>query len=898
MKVNFLGLDKSFVELSVKKLIEDFCDNDVLDLSNKLLLSPSSRFNRNLQSYLFKECKKNNIKLYFGDLITPGLLPKKLNFTNSKFANHLEEELALFSVLVEASEDKIESYLGKNLNQLQLYNFTREFRKFFQELSRSFIELSDVLEQKEIDLTENEVGRIKFFSDIRKTFYSKLEALDLLSSDKYLNDLINTNGVDQSLEIILFNCIDLTPRIKKLISLSATNAWHYIYANEKDSLGFSKTGEFLGGYWINQHLDINSEQIRIVDNANLQASLVASELLGKDDKFSVIYRDDTSARLLSKNLSKFDIKHTLAVSENLSESLIGSLLKVLSDYIGFKSFDNFLNLVKHPVIFKHLNLDRQTEVVEKLLNYQSKRFQDSYNLFLQKLPLDLVEFVKKVNDLTLSFSNCSDLKASANTFYEFIEDVFSSNIDNSYDGKINEKAFELVVYELLNIKNLSADFNQIEFDFSKFCNILLNALSYGSYFKKLESEEVKIVGSLEALLDDSKSVYFIDCVQGFFPEKVNNNWFLPDSVRKLLKLNDNQERFAREAYFCKAISISKANVFYYVPKFSLIEREEYFPSQIFYQLNQDKLISVVNKLYNGDILIDRNDLDEKEEDTLFEIEVPKVTQNVNEMSITSFKSYLRCPYRYYLWHVKKLDTPNNNFEELSPVNFGIILHDVLENFAKSDFKDAENSEDIFVFLKNNLTQYFKDNFGSNVVATLDLQKVVLEKRLKNFANFQAKQRADGYKILHSEYDLTSLDIFLDHEHGLTKLKGRIDRIDVNEKEGKLALYDYKTSNNAKKPSTTHMHRGEWVDLQLPLYNYMLRAKGEVKDIELGFINLSSENSDALLEKAKWSDEDLEEAVEVARKVAASVYSCKFWPPTENYIGDLVDFMFSSGVVVE
>jgi ATP-dependent helicase/nuclease subunit B len=54
-----------------------------------------------------------------------------------------------------------------------------------------------------------------------------------------------------------------------------------------------------------------------------------------------------------------------------------------------------------------------------------------------------------------------------------------------------------------------------------------------------------------------------------------------------------------------------------------------------------------------------------------------------------------------------------------------------------------------------------------------------------------------------------------------RIKGKIDRIDQNERDGSWMIIDYKTSEAGKTPDKTHKAARSsgrvWDDLQLPLY---------------------------------------------------------------------------------
>jgi len=78
---------------------------------------------------------------------------------------------------------------------------------------------------------------------------------------------------------------------------------------------------------------------------------------------------------------------------------------------------------------------------------------------------------------------------------------------------------------------------------------------------------------------------------------------------------------------------------------------------------------------------------------------------------------------------------------------------------------------------------------------------------------------------------------------------------------------------------------QWVDLQLPLYRHILLQRENYSKfegaIELGYILLSADSAGASHEFVAWSEEDFDEALEIAREIAGDVREERFWPPSDS-----------------
>jgi ATP-dependent helicase/nuclease subunit B len=123
------------------------------------------------------------------------------------------------------------------------------------------------------------------------------------------------------------------------------------------------------------------------------------------------------------------------------------------------------------------------------------------------------------------------------------------------------------------------------------------------------------------------------------------------------------------------------------------------------------------------------------------------------------------------------------------------------------------------------------------------------------------------------------------------LSGRIDRIDRNERTGRWAVFDYKTSASPRTPDEVHRGRSEdeWLDLQLPLYRHLLpflmgpdggALMGSVAPdrIDLGYILLprDPERVQAAIAAGQdgrgWTEQDFASADEAAAAVIRFVRS--------------------------
>ncbi len=265
------------------------------------------------------------------------------------------------------------------------------------------------------------------------------------------------------------------------------------------------------------------------------------------------------------------------------------------------------------------------------------------------------------------------------------------------------------------------------------------------------------------------------------------------------------------------------------------------------------------------------------------------------LSVTAFKSYIACPYRYFLGHELKLKSGDDRAVELDGLAFGNLLHDVLRLFGESDTRDSEDEGRVRRCLLELLGELANDRFGSRRRAAVNVQLKQMESRLEVFATWQTKWRREGWRIEHVERsiepdpngsDAPSFQV----EDVSVWLRGRLDRIDRNETTGAWVIFDYKSGDKGDAPEESHRKKKfEWIDLQLPLYRHLARNLALPAEPQLGYINLPKDLAGVGAAFATWSADDFADADAKAKQVALSIARREFWPPKKDSPGLFSDF---------
>jgi ATP-dependent helicase/nuclease subunit B len=385
--------------------------------------------------------------------------------------------------------------------------------------------------------------------------------------------------------------------------------------------------------------------------------------------------------------------------------------------------------------------------------------------------------------------------------------------------------------------------------------------------------------------------------EGSVPDAVVGHAFLPDRLRQGLGLTSNERRTARDTYLLQALLASRPAGAVRL----LLERvsgrhDVRKPSRLLFLCDEPTLTSRAKRLFSDAESAAAGHPPSLPDDWRLALPIPGVAPE--RLSVTAFKSYLACPFTFYLRHILAMEPDDDRAAELDPLAFGTLCHNALEAFGRSALKDSSAAEVISRFLQNEVWRAMRHDYGEALPAILHLQASAACKRLDFFALRQAQLRAEGWQIVETERSLQMT------ERGLT-VRGRADRIDRHEGTGAWRILDYKTwdrlgkndgvdrfASASKAALATAAARGfptftfadkprVWTDLQLPLYLLMAQAGAFVpagEPVACGYFVLGETEEETVCRTWDFSG-CRDEAAEAVRVVIDRVRAGLFWPPS-------------------
>ena len=398
--------------------------------------------------------------------------------------------------------------------------------------------------------------------------------------------------------------------------------------------------------------------------------------------------------------------------------------------------------------------------------------------------------------------------------------------------------------------------------------------------------DLELSGWLEAPWSEARRLVIAGCVEGCLPASTDGHPFLPDQKRSQLGVPDNAARRARDAYLlgCLVRARNPGEFHCSFSKFAP-DGSPGIPSSLLMRCPEGDLPGRVSSLFGKAREAAAPPVREHD----WKWKLPTSIEPLGKINVTDFANYLKCPFRFYLSKFLKLKSRDPEQREMDAMQFGSLVHSVLERYGK-DFPNLADREEIASAVLSSLEREIANRFGKDPSPAVRVQAEAARVRLLSFASVQAEQVAAGWKIVEAEYK-SSGDLVL----GGLPVSAMIDRIEVN--GDRVRVLDYKTQTARKSPEEVHLTalsraflpeaqtslRGKskaWVDLQLPLYRKIAEKIFPGKTIETAYFVLAADPEESGVIPFELTEDLLESAGSCAEATAASIAKGVFWPPRQ------------------
>lgn len=880
-----------------------------IDLAHLLVVVPTVQSGRRLREALALEAAKNDQGILPPEIITPdGLLThclSELDLANEETMlaawvttlTHIDP--AQFTTLFPVPPERTELWkTGMAQRLMQLRN----------ELGEEGLNFAQVAERTAESGQEPE--RWRQLARLEALYLDQIQLAHQIDPKEARRHAANNyNAPVTAKRIILTATPDPQPLIISALEQAAQQIPIEVWIYGLDPELFDPWGRPVTEKWIHRPLQLESWGCHFHTEPTHQQIAESVTTLTKPQAPEAILIGLTDAELnpiVANQFTQAKIPFYDPEGQALNLTDIGRLTELLCQLPTDASLPLIRSLLIHPDFFNWLETS----------NSLRDHLADLDRTITEHLPAELTALAQ--------FAHAPSLKTSLNkiqalqkrlqntnfatTLAAVLKDIYSHKKQTN-DPTQNEIASS--IREILKNNQKAAElFKKLPSSYHQ--NALKHRISLAKTHDIRPRDAHDLLGWLELLWNDSPHLVLAGMNEGKVPESIFGDAFLPESLRQTLGLRTNEQRFARDAYLLEALCRRRANtdarIDILIPQSSQ-DTTPLKPSRLLFQCDRDTLLKRTKTLFAKPHHTPKI----QTHSPAWKLNPPTGLPLPERISVSAFKNYLECPFRFFLRHILKMRTVDTTSRELTPATFGNLMHDILAELKGREITNKTNAAELEKELHSIADHKLLKQHGHQLSFALRLQRESIHARITAFCTHQFEfiQSNGSIQIIETEspfaYELNGFQI-----------RGVIDRTDQRDQH--TELIDYKTADSPKTPEQAHLklvskkeppahlppqaffeHEGKtyrWTDLQLPLYLLAQKIDAQQERPKVAYFNLAkTENKSGLSYWDDFTPSHIDSAHACAQGVIENIKSGIFWPPNPDVVPDFDDFaqLFPDGI---
>ena len=843
-------------------------DAGSLDLSRTLVVTPGARAGRVLVTLLAQAARDRHLVFTPPQTSTAGRLAETLA-PPPRAAGEVHRTLAWRIVLAGASDDVLGQLLPASADgSVEPEQWAAEIALAADELARGGLRCGDVADAALPPLEPPE--RWSALAGLQRRYEGILGEAGLVDGALHALDATSVGeGLDA---IVLLMCTDLTNSARRLLRRAACPV-HVLCALDA---GLHPDGVVDEMHWRDADIEVDPQQVFVTGGPGEQATLAvrAAEDMGTS---TIGTADEALAGDLRRAAAADGVSVHVASGVAISVSGPTAMLRDLALLLRERSFATLSRVLRSPAVVAGLRTQHPEfgKLPRALDDYLDSAIPTRAFGPLPKgsarVALARKLVLKARRRLMAAIGPLRGKPRPLRTWADHLRQALLLLLEPAQDslGETSTAALEAIAEQLRVLTNLPPVLDAQDVPAHDAIALVLDQLATASMATEPGSEQLDLLGWLELPLDPSPAMVIMGMHDNALPGARSPGPLLSEGLRRALQLPGQDRTLARDAASLAALLSNNRDV-RFVLGTSNAAGDPLLPSTLLLRGSGDGPARVLARVRDA---FETPPAAEASPRCSFRVGVMTPAPPIERMAVTSFKTYLQSPYIFFLRHALRLHEvdPPGPLSRLEANTFGTLIHEALRRFSsQEEHRDVIDEQAIRQLMHASLWETAERLVGSSRSAIMMAQIDAAERRLTRMASLEAERRNMGWRTIATEWQPAAPTPL--RETGIA-LTGSIDRIDWNERDGSLALLDYKTAEQGNKPNSTHRRRdGSWTDLQLPLYELLAMPISTEHGIErppsLGYIALTRGEAQYL--DAGWSDEDRASAVECAVGIANEV----------------------------
>lgn len=868
----FLGWERPFLPLACEAWIAHV-ERERLDPARCVLVLAGRRAVRRLEEQLALKAPAHWSP---PRIVSEGELANVLRRERAALASEWQRALAWREALNAASAEE-RAALWSGAGGSDVAGLARVCARAFDELAREGLDGAQVAAASAPGARE----RWTAFAALEARYVAALAARGCIDPAALARDSVHAELRDD-LDVQLFGLAD-PPRALRQVVSRLERVTSFVFAPASEAQGFDEFGGLRADAWAERALDFSSEAWLVVDGPDDQARAALEvfarlEPRPRPEQVAIGVPDEDVLPFLERRLLEAGCEPRWAGGRELSGSRAAQLVLAALEWLAHGSPEAFARLLAHPD-FEALCGGEGGKLGAALDRFVAahvpSRIDGEWAEPARSATRAALELLENARRRALELFQPIDVGGVATSARW--ADALANWLRTAYGAADlaareprtwrHARSLEALANVLDEVREADAGGAGLELDVASLREL---------FVARLEALEippppgdgrplVELIGWLELVVDDAPQLVITGVQEGSLPTSSNAAGLLSETLRRELGLGHEQRRVARDVWALCALLASRERVTLITGRRNAA-RDPLRPSRLVFRCREDQLVERVRRVWPEH---EAQSVPPPGQPTRYRppFEARKAPTTLR---VTDFGAYLASPYAFYVQRVLGLTSAAARVLELDPLAFGSLAHEVLETLGRPELRSCSDEARLRAELTGRLDELARLRFGRAPLPAVALQVEKLRGRLERFARWQAREVAQGWRIVHLEWDAPPFEL-----DGVS-IRGRIDRIERHAASGAWRIVDYKTSDEAQDPLKAHWSatRG-WKDLQLPLYRELTRTLCEGGEVELGYVALSRAPTDELYAAFAPKPEVLDTALDAARDVIARMRNGEF-----------------------
>ena len=910
----FLGWDRPILHSAVDWLAEHYPpQGGRWQLNSVRILLPSGYATRKMRELLAGKAEQERWLLEPPQLMTVGHFQEKLYVVKRPIASRATQIHTWLRALQDTPADELSSVFpdwDPKAAFLERLEYAQILYRLYDEISEDLIDFAEVAKKVEQPDQRRQWLVLQKVHDHYLKTLDRMELWDRQAARQFALKH-REKEIRSDHDLVVIGAVDLSKSHQDFLQAVKGRVQILIAAPDSWQDAFEFLGTLKAGVWNELKITVDSSILRVASGPKEAAEEVCRVLAQMPEATST---QDVTLGVpdlemidpIHDRLDRLGIRTCSALGSPLKASDPFQLLQKVAAYLQQRSWESFAALVRHASVFDYLTVQRGVpkNFLQSLDDYYQRTLVSRVDLkewprgddpHCSKLASVAIQTVREVDRWLdgLRFERlpiarwAERLRAMWEELDERPESSYdskdSAGSEDSDDFEETERLMEC--YRAL--ANLCSELGSVPQPLQESVTLRdivqwLKEEAAGKLIKQPpDPTALEMLGWLDLAWDDADALILTGFHDGVVPHAIASDGFLTENLRKALQLQNDDRRYARDAYYLQILLHARKHLtILYHQK----DRDgtPLLPSRLLLAIPTEEIADRIKTLLAPPKprppVADRWIPDP--EKTRIDIPQPDIDQIhlPESISVTAFRDYLACPYRFYLQRVVRLQEMSDESLELPPNLFGDMVHYCLDQWARSEHANSIDPKKITDSLVHHLNHWVNTWLGQELYPAIQLQIEQARMRLEAFAQFQATRNGQGWVIQEVEWSIDRKHaVSIPNDASGLKIHGRIDRIDYHAKSKRWAIWDYKTSETPKDPAKAHFISNQWVDLQLPLYRHLAFSLTQTLDVDLGYIQLPKSLEKIQFQSADFTPDQLKEADQRAIETLQSIADKRFWP---------------------